>query len=74
MISNVKQMCFSDDNVLYIKVYIFKLCTLEFWLEISPLMYASLAADGWEKIITNWYALMTWKLSELDEPKGTAKR
>lgn len=29
-ISNFKQMSFSDDNVLRLKVYIFRLCTFEF--------------------------------------------
>lgn len=67
-------MSFSDDTVLCFKVDIFKLCTLKFQLQISPLMYASLASGGWEKIITNWYALMTWELSELAEPKRNAKR
>lgn len=48
-ISNFKQMRFSDDNVLCIKAYIFNLCTLKLWWEISSLMYASLAAGGWGK-------------------------
>lgn len=46
-------MSFSDDTVLCVKVDIFKLYTLKFQLQVSPLLYALLAAGGWEKIITN---------------------
>lgn len=62
------------NNILFFKVDILKWCALNFWLQISPLMYASVAAGGWKKIITNWYALMAWELSELDDPKRNTQR
>ena len=49
LMAAILQMSFLDDTVLCIKVDIFKLCTLKFQLQISPLIYASLATGGWEK-------------------------